>query len=167
MRPPGLTANRIAKRYIIVGALLAGIKIATHARQLGISRSWASREANAPGTRLLIAALFAPHRERLSRLFGRMLDLIDGAFQARKIFLVKGAIVDGGPITTRDSKRGAVSSAGFFTEVAGKQFVARPGPDRGLAARCSRGQRGRRRVAARAIRIRDPSSALPHPCLPA
>jgi len=43
--------NRIANRHIIAGALLAGITVAAVARQLGVSRSWASREANAPGTR--------------------------------------------------------------------------------------------------------------------
>jgi hypothetical protein len=32
------------------------------ARQLGVSRSWASREANAPGTRLLISELFEANR---------------------------------------------------------------------------------------------------------
>jgi hypothetical protein len=32
----GLTANRIAKRYIIAGALLAGITVAAVARQLGV-----------------------------------------------------------------------------------------------------------------------------------
>jgi len=89
-RPPGLTANRIAKRRIIAGAVLAGIKVAAVARQLGVSRSWASREANAPGTRLLTAQLLAPHRERLSRLFDQTLDVIEDAFQARKSFVVKG-----------------------------------------------------------------------------
>jgi hypothetical protein len=62
-----------------------------------VSRSWASREANAPGTRILVAELLAPHRERLSRLFDQTLDVIEDAFQAPKIFLVKGAIVAGGP----------------------------------------------------------------------
>jgi hypothetical protein len=90
-------ANRIAKRCIIAVAVLAGVKIATAARQLGVSRSWASREANAPGTRLLIAQLLAPHRERLGVLFDQTLDVIEGAFQARKIFLVKGVVVDGRP----------------------------------------------------------------------
>jgi len=42
-------------------AVLAGVKIA-FARQLGVSRSWASREANAAGTRFLIAELLDPHR---------------------------------------------------------------------------------------------------------
>jgi hypothetical protein len=34
------------------------------AQQLGVSRSWASREANAPGTRNLIAELLELRRER-------------------------------------------------------------------------------------------------------
>jgi hypothetical protein len=62
-----------------------------------VSCSWASREANAAGARVLIAELLAPHRDRLSRLFDQMLDVIEDAFQARKIFLVKGVVVDGGP----------------------------------------------------------------------
>jgi hypothetical protein len=62
----------------------AGIKIPAAARQLFVSR-------------LLIAKLLEPHRERLNRLFDQMLDVIEDAFQARKIFLVKGVIVDGGP----------------------------------------------------------------------
>jgi hypothetical protein len=50
--------------------VLAGIKIAVVARQLGISRSWASKGADAPTTRLFIAGLLAPHRESLNGLFG-------------------------------------------------------------------------------------------------
>jgi hypothetical protein len=72
-------------------------KIAAAARQLGVSRSWASREANAAGTRILIAELLAPHRERLNELFSLTLDLIKDAFQARKIFLMRGVLLDGGP----------------------------------------------------------------------
>jgi hypothetical protein len=41
--------------------------------------------------------LLAPRRERLSVLFDKTLDVILNAFQARKIFVLKGAIVDGGP----------------------------------------------------------------------
>jgi hypothetical protein len=37
-----------------------------------------------------------PHRERLSRLFDQMLNVIKDAFGARKIFVVRGALVDGG-----------------------------------------------------------------------
>jgi hypothetical protein len=85
------------KQYIIAAALLAGITVAAVARQLGVSRSWASREANAAGTRILIAELLYSHRERLSRLFDQMLDVIEDAFQARKIYFVRGVLVDAGP----------------------------------------------------------------------
>jgi hypothetical protein len=71
--------------------------VAAIARQLGVSRSWASREAIAAGTRLLIAQVFEPHREQLKELFSLTLDLIKDAFQARKIFVVRGVIVDGWP----------------------------------------------------------------------
>jgi hypothetical protein len=62
-----------------------------------VSRSWASREANAPGTRILIAQLLAPHCERLIALFDQTLDVIEDVFQTRKIFVVRGVIIDGGP----------------------------------------------------------------------
>jgi hypothetical protein len=45
---------------------------------------------------VFIAQLLAPHRERLSRLFDQTLDVIENAFQAREIFLVRGVVVDGG-----------------------------------------------------------------------
>ena len=56
-RPAGMTRMRILQRLIIAEALLQGLKIAAVARRLGVSRSWASREANAPQTRLMLAAL--------------------------------------------------------------------------------------------------------------
>jgi hypothetical protein len=96
-RPPGLTESRITKRYIIAGALLAGIKIAAVARQLGVSRSWASREANAPGTRNLLAELLEPHCKRLSALFDQMLDVIEDAMKARQFLVVNRVLVDVGP----------------------------------------------------------------------
>jgi hypothetical protein len=40
--------------------------------------------------------LLAPRRERLSALFDQTLDVIEDAFEARKIFLVRGVVVDGG-----------------------------------------------------------------------
>jgi hypothetical protein len=74
-RPLGLTEARIDKRYIIAGAIIAGLNIAAVARHLGVSRSWASREANAPGTRILIADLFELCRERVKALFDQTLDV--------------------------------------------------------------------------------------------
>ena len=96
-RPRGLTPNRIAKRYIIAGALIAGIAVAAIARKLQVSRSWASREANAPGTRVLIAELFESRRERINAVFEQTLGVIEDAFEARTILVVNGAVVDAGP----------------------------------------------------------------------
>ncbi len=87
-RPQGLTESRIAKRYIIAGAILAGVKIAAVARQLGVSRSWASREANAPGTRNLLAELAELHGERMNELFDQTLDDIEDAMKARQFLVV-------------------------------------------------------------------------------
>jgi len=96
-RPPGLTEARIEKRCIIAGAILFGIKIATVARQLGVSRSWASREANAPGTRHLMAVLLEPYRERLEVLCDQALDAIEDAMKARQFLVVNRVLVDVGP----------------------------------------------------------------------
>jgi len=144
-RPPGPTANRIAKRYIIAGALLAGLTVAAVARQLGVSRSWASREANAPGTRVLIAELLEAHREQLNELFSLTLDLIEAAFQARKIFLVGGVLVDGGP-----DHYARLEAARLFIRLissrreGGATHSSAPGHGRDRAARCPCGQRRRR-----------------------
>src|SRR4051812_41045731 len=56
-RPPGHSAPRLMKRIVIAGAVLQGIKIAQVARDLGLSRSWASREAHHPETQRFIARL--------------------------------------------------------------------------------------------------------------
>jgi hypothetical protein len=88
--PHPLATNRIAKRYIIAGALLAGITVAAVARQLGVLRSCASREANAAGTRILIVQLLALHSERLSALLDQTLDVKEAALKARKTYLVRG-----------------------------------------------------------------------------
>jgi len=96
-RPPGLTVARIEKRYIIAGALLAGIKIAMIARQLNVSRSWASREANAPGTRFILAKAFEANRQQMSEVFDLTLNAIREAMTARKLVLLDGSFVDCGP----------------------------------------------------------------------
>jgi hypothetical protein len=61
-----------------------------------VSRSWASREANAPGTRNLIAELLE-HRERLTALFDQTLDVIEDAMNARQFLVVNRVLVDVGP----------------------------------------------------------------------
>jgi hypothetical protein len=96
-RPPGLTLARMEKRFIIAEAVLAGIKIAVIARHLGVSRSWASREANAPGTRIFIADIFELCRERVKALFDQALDVIEDAMNARQFLVVNRVLVDVGP----------------------------------------------------------------------
>jgi hypothetical protein len=66
----GMTRERILQRLIIAEALVQGVRIASIARRLGVSRSWASREANAPETRLMLAALL----EKNARRMGQLLD---------------------------------------------------------------------------------------------
>jgi hypothetical protein len=96
-RPPGLTLARIEKRYIIAGALLAGIKVASVPKQLNVSRSWASREANAPGTHNLLAELLEPYRKRLNALCNQTLDVIEDAMKARQFLVVNRVLADVGP----------------------------------------------------------------------
>jgi hypothetical protein len=63
----------------------------------GVPRSWASREANAPGTRILIAEVFEANRERINAVLDRTLDVIEAAFEARCTLVVKGTLVNAGP----------------------------------------------------------------------
>ncbi len=67
------------------------------ARQLRASRSRVSREANARGTRLVIAELFESHRDRISRVLDQVLAVIEDALEARNILVIKGVLVDAGP----------------------------------------------------------------------
>jgi hypothetical protein len=58
---------------------------------------WASREANAPGTRNLLAELLELHRERLNALCDQTLDVIEDAMKARQFLVVNRVLVDVGP----------------------------------------------------------------------
>jgi hypothetical protein len=92
-----MTPDRIRKRYIIAAAVISGIRIAHIARQIGVSRSWASREAHSPGVRSILAQLIEKPKERIGRLFDQSLTAIEEALQARRVYLRPGQIVDGGP----------------------------------------------------------------------
>jgi hypothetical protein len=52
-----MTAARMLQRLVIAEAIFQEAKIAAIARRLGVSRSWAGREANAPQTKVLLTAL--------------------------------------------------------------------------------------------------------------
>ena len=93
-RPAGMTRGRILKRLIIVEALVQGIKIAAVARRLGVSRSWASREANAPETRLMLVALFERHAQRMGQLLDQALTTIEVALQATKQIRFSGQVLE-------------------------------------------------------------------------
>ena len=84
-RPAGLTPNRIRKRYIIAAAVTLGVKIAHVARQIRVSRPWASREANSPAVRALIADLIAARREHVTRVLRKALDAINEALGAEMV----------------------------------------------------------------------------------
>src|SRR3954447_2812767 len=75
-QPPGMTASRLIKRIVIAGAVLQGIKIAQVARDLGVSRSWASREAHQPETHRFIARLKKQDPETAAAFFRRALKTI-------------------------------------------------------------------------------------------
>jgi hypothetical protein len=124
--------NRFSNnRYIIAAAIIAGIKIAAVAKQLAASRSWSSREANALGTRQLLAELLVPYRERMKEVFGQVLEAMKDALEARKIFVVKGVIVDGGP--DHYARLEAVKMFILLMRHAGNGQAIRPGPSAGGA----------------------------------
>jgi hypothetical protein len=74
-----------------------GGSIAAAARELGISREWASKIANAPETQQIIASLAQAHLERIYDLFDQALQVIQQAFRARRRGLQQGQVVDLGP----------------------------------------------------------------------
>ena len=96
MKKQNLTAAD-ARRIQIATSVAAGQSIAATARQLGISREWASRIANAPETQQIVASLVNAQLERLYALFEAGLTVIERAFRARRKVMNKGEIVDLGP----------------------------------------------------------------------
>ena len=55
------------------------------------------QEANAAGTRNLLAELLDGPRERLNALFDQTLDVIEDATNARQFLVVNRVLVDAGP----------------------------------------------------------------------
>ena len=74
-----------------------GFKVVEIARQIGVSRSWASREANSAGVRNIIADLFRENWDSIKALFSQALSMIREAMQARTILRHNGRLVQGGP----------------------------------------------------------------------
>ena len=67
-RPLGIGRRRIGERLAIAEAVVGGKRIAAVARDLGVSRSWASREAHRPGTMAMIHALRLPEGQQVKAL---------------------------------------------------------------------------------------------------
>src|SRR4051794_4149208 len=84
-RPPGMTPARTLQRLLIAEAILNGARIATIARQFGVSRSWTSREANAPETRVVLTALAENRADHIYRLIVHALEVIEQALDATKV----------------------------------------------------------------------------------
>src|SRR4051794_9959250 len=78
-RPPGISAGRLMKRIVIAGAVHQKIKIAKVARDLGVSRSWASREAHDPETQDLLATLDKQDPETTAHTLRHVLKTIADA----------------------------------------------------------------------------------------
>jgi FixJ family two-component response regulator len=96
-RPGGVGRCRQRTRCEIAEGVVSGKPIAVIARELGVSRSWASREAHAPETRELVAALAAQYREVIHALMKSLLNTIAAALVARKFVIHNGNRIDMGP----------------------------------------------------------------------
>src|SRR3954466_2328893 len=95
-RPPGHSAPRLMKLIVIAGAVYHKIKIAQVARDLGVSRSWASREAHRPETQRFIRQLRKQDAETAVGSLQRALKAIaDEMIPTENIYLKGGKIVLG------------------------------------------------------------------------
>lgn len=79
-----LASRKKARRIRVAGALLAGKTVTEVAKREGISREWASKEANSREVRLAMADLLARHKKQIARLVGKSLNVIDKALVAGK-----------------------------------------------------------------------------------
>src|SRR3954447_13237488 len=95
-RPPGIGASRLIKRIVIAAAVLQGVKIAQVARDLGLSRSWASREAHHPETQRFVAGLKKQDPEiAVSSLYRALKAIADEMIPTENIYLRGEKIVIG------------------------------------------------------------------------
>ena len=59
---------------MIATGLIIGLKVVDIACQIGVSRSWASREANSPGVRNIIAEVIRESCQQIKALFSQALN---------------------------------------------------------------------------------------------
>jgi len=82
----------------IAKALVSGATVTDIAEAEGIGHTLASREANSPECRQLVAEFVSDERDEMRALFYRSLGAIEHALNARREYMTKeGQIVYGGP----------------------------------------------------------------------
>ena len=82
----------------IAKALVSGATVTDIAEAEGIGRTLASREANSPECRQLVAEFVSDERDEMRALFYRSLRAIEHALSARREYMTKeGQIIYGGP----------------------------------------------------------------------
>ena len=72
-------------RLAIAQAVVAGTPIAVVERELGVTRSWASREAHAPSTCALIDELMGQQLETIAALLPLALDTLQELLKSRRM----------------------------------------------------------------------------------
>ena len=80
----------------------AGATVSQIAAEEGISRQWASAQANSDEVRQIITAMVDARVSRLDRLFDLCLDSIEECLTARKTVVLRGKDADGYTETTCD-----------------------------------------------------------------
>jgi hypothetical protein len=86
-----------ARRLQIAASVVAGRSITETAKEPGISREWASLQANAPATQQIIVSLIGEQLEHVHQLFDEALKAIQRALRARRRGLSEGEVIDLGP----------------------------------------------------------------------
>jgi hypothetical protein len=77
-----MSPKRTTRRKAIAAAQASGEPLTKTARKLKVSREYASREANAQGTRLVLADLLRPHAAQLEKLVARSIEVLEDGLKA-------------------------------------------------------------------------------------
>jgi len=88
VKRPGAVRSRARRRAIAAG-VVAGKAIAQVARETGVSRQWASREAQQPETQVELATFLADHHAALRALVAQAVSVIGEGLAATKVVATK------------------------------------------------------------------------------
>jgi hypothetical protein len=95
---PTAELRREGRLTRIAKALVSGASVTETAEAEGIGRTLASREANSPECRQLLAEFVSDEHDEMRALFYRSLRAIEQALSARREYMTKeGEIIYGGP----------------------------------------------------------------------